>query len=214
MFGITGIFGGSIINQFGPRVTLTIGAMGYSLYAGSLWYIDLGKGGWFNIFAGFVCGITSGLLWSTQGYITTTYATEKEKGKYIATTWLFNASGSVMGASIVLGLTANNRTVSGVPSAVYTTFITIECVGILVASLLMDPAKVRRDDGRPLAVFTPLPWLQELKALFKACTEPKMLLITLAIYSSEMYLSMCGTFNSVYLNARSRALANVSSFQF
>ncbi len=115
-----------------------------------------------------------------------------------------------MGASIVLGLTAKNTTISGVPPAVYITFITIECVGIIVASFLLSPSKVRRDDGRPLAVFTPLPWLQELKALFRACTEPKMLLITLSIYSSEMYLSMCGTFNSVYFTARSRALANVS----
>lgn len=98
----------------------------------------------------------------------------------------------------------------GVPHAVYITFITIECCGILVASLLMDPSKVRRDDGRPIAVFKPLPWLQELKALGMTILEPKMLLITLAIYSSEMYLSMCGSFNSVYFNSRSRALANVS----
>lgn len=74
----------------------------------------------------------------------------------------------------------------------------------------MSPTKVRRDDGRPLAIFTPLPWYDELKALGKACAEPKMLLITVSIFSSEMYLSLCGTFNSVYLNARSRALANVS----
>lgn len=112
--------------------------------------------------------------------------------------------------AIVLGLTAQNTTVSGVPSAVYITFITIECCGILVAALLMNPSKVRRDDGRPLAVFTPLPWFQELKALGKSCAEPKMLLITLSIFSSEMYLSLCGSFNSVYLNSRSRALANVS----
>ena len=112
--------------------------------------------------------------------------------------------------AIVLGLTAKNTTISGVPSAVYITFITIECCGILVAALLMNPTKVRRDDGRPLAIFTPLPWHRELKALGKACAEPKMLLITLSIFSSEMYLSLCGTFNSVYLNSRSRALANVS----
>lgn len=67
MFGLSGIFGGSVINQLGPRITLMIGATGYSIYAGSLWYLDEGKGGWFNIFAGFICGITSGLLWSTQG---------------------------------------------------------------------------------------------------------------------------------------------------
>lgn len=37
MFGISGIFSGSLINQIGPRYTLMIGAVGYSIYAGSLW---------------------------------------------------------------------------------------------------------------------------------------------------------------------------------
>lgn len=37
MFGLSGTFGGSLINQVGPRITLMIGASGYSLYAGSLW---------------------------------------------------------------------------------------------------------------------------------------------------------------------------------
>lgn len=119
--------------------------------------------------------------------------------------------GSVVGAAIVLGVTINNTSVSGVPSSVYIIFICLECAGLLIAGLLLDPSKLRRNDGRPIASFTPLPWYQELKALGLTCLEPKMALITLSIYSSEMYLSLTGAFNAWYFNARTRSLANVST---
>lgn len=114
-------------------------------------------------------------------------------------------------AAIVLGVTVNNTSVSGVPSSVYTVFICLECAGLLIAGFLLDPSKIRRNDGRPIASFTPLPWYQELKALGMTLLEPKMALITLSIYSSEMYLSLTGAFNAWYFNARTRSLANVSA---
>lgn len=76
----------------------------------------------------------------------------------------------------------------------------------------MDPSKIRRNDGRKIADFKPLPWRQEIVSLFKTILEPKMTLLTLAIFSSEFYLSMTGSFNAFYFNARTRALANVSCF--
>lgn len=120
------------------------------------------------------------------------------------------ADGKCFHTAIVLGVTVNNTSVSGVPSSVYTTFICLECAGLLIAGLLLDPSKIRRNDGRPIASFTPLPWYQELKALGLTLLEPKMALITLSIYSSEMYLSLTGAFNAWYFNARTRSLANVS----
>lgn len=39
LFGASGILGGSIINKIGPRWALMIGATGYPIYAGSLWYV-------------------------------------------------------------------------------------------------------------------------------------------------------------------------------
>lgn len=41
LFGASGILGGSIINKIGPRWALMIGATGYPMYAGSLWYVYL-----------------------------------------------------------------------------------------------------------------------------------------------------------------------------
>ncbi|RDW67551.1 hypothetical protein BP6252_08947 [Coleophoma cylindrospora] len=209
IFGASGLFSGSLINQIGPKYTLMIGAVGYSIYAGSLWYIDAGDGTWFTLFGGFCLGSTSGLLWGTQGYITTTYPDERQKGKYIATSWVLNATGSLVGAAVVLGVTVNDQSSSGVPRSIYITFICLECCGILVASLLMDPSKVRRNDGRGIADFKPLPWKKEIASLFTTILEPKMALVTLAIFSSELYLSMTGSFNAFYFNARTRALANL-----
>lgn len=40
LFGASGILGGSIINKIGPRWALMIGATGYPMYAGSLWYVS------------------------------------------------------------------------------------------------------------------------------------------------------------------------------
>lgn len=112
--------------------------------------------------------------------------------------------------AIVLGVTVNDTSVSGVPSYVYTTFICLECFGLLTAGLLLEPAKLRRTDGRAIASFKPLSWWKELKALGWTCLEPRMTLITLSIFSSEMYLSLTGAFNSWYFNARTRSLANVT----
>ncbi len=39
LFGASGLFSGSLINQIGPKFTLMIGAVGYSIYAGSLWCV-------------------------------------------------------------------------------------------------------------------------------------------------------------------------------
>jgi hypothetical protein len=35
---LSGFFGGCVNNQLGPRYTLMIGASGYPIYVGSLWY--------------------------------------------------------------------------------------------------------------------------------------------------------------------------------
>lgn len=41
---------------------------------------------------------------SSIGYITTCYPTEAEKGKYIATSWVLNASGSIVGAGMFFSI--------------------------------------------------------------------------------------------------------------
>ncbi|KAF4818311.1 putative membrane protein [Colletotrichum siamense] len=208
LFGASAVVGGGVINKIGPRYSLMIGVTGYPVYCGSLWWIDKGEGKWFVLFGGAWLGLSAGILWAVQGYICTCYPIESEKGFYIATTWILNALGSVVGSAVVLEINISNTSSSGVPPAVYLTFICLECAGIFVAALLMDPSKIRRNDGRPIASFDAESWSRELKSLFLTLKEPRMTLITLAIYSCEMYLSLSGSFNSFYFNSRTRSLAN------
>ncbi|KAF4883541.1 putative membrane protein [Colletotrichum fructicola] len=208
LFGASAVVGGGVINKIGPRYSLMLGVTGYPVYCGSLWWIDKGEGEWFVLFGGAWLGLSAGILWAVQGYICTCYPIESEKGFYIATTWILNALGSVVGSAVVLGINISNTSSSGVPPAVYLTFICLECAGIFVAALLIDPSKIRRNDGRPIASFDAESWSRELKSLFLTLKEPRMTLITLAIYSCEMYLSLSGSFNSFYFNSRTRSLAN------
>jgi len=72
-FALTGLVSGGINNLLGPRLTLCIGSLGYSLYIGSLWCFQTQGTRWFLIFAGGVLGVSAALLWSAQGSIMMSY---------------------------------------------------------------------------------------------------------------------------------------------
>ncbi|KAE9574062.1 hypothetical protein CGMCC3_g9923 [Colletotrichum fructicola] len=127
LFGASAVVGGGVINKIGPRYSLMLGVTGYPVYCGSLWWIDKGEGEWFVLFGGAWLGLSAGILWAVQGYICTCYPIESEKGFYIATTWILNALGSVVGSAVVLGINISNTSSSGVPPAVYLTFICLDC---------------------------------------------------------------------------------------
>lgn len=56
-FAIMGFFAGSVNNILGPRLTLSLGASGYSLYIGALWSFQVHGTRWFLILAGALLGI-------------------------------------------------------------------------------------------------------------------------------------------------------------
>lgn len=59
--------------------------------------------GAFVVASGGVLGICAGLLWTAQGSLMLSYATEDQKGRFIAIFWgIFNL-GAVVGASVSLG---------------------------------------------------------------------------------------------------------------
>jgi len=79
LFALVGLFGGTILNILGPRLSLMIGSVGYPLYVGGLWYYDRSGNSWFPLFSGAVLGCTSGCLWTAAAYVQFTYAEEKHK---------------------------------------------------------------------------------------------------------------------------------------
>lgn len=64
---VTGVFGGSINNQIGPRYTLMLAASGYPIYLGALWSLDKGSVSAFTYVAGTWHGICAALLYSATG---------------------------------------------------------------------------------------------------------------------------------------------------
>ena len=208
---LSGFFAGSINNKIGPRCTLALGASGYPLYIGALWWLDRGSGVWFAYLAAVYHGAGAALSFSAAGYVVSSYSVEQNRGRYTAAMWAAIGIGSSVGAAIVLGITwAAHTKHSHVPTAVYAIIVAIQCVGVLVALLLADPSQVRRNDRRPIAYFVSLTWREELLALRSSLTTPTVLLLALGFLSSQMPLSFVGSLNAFYFNARSRSLVNVS----
>lgn len=100
-----------------------------------------------------------------------------------------------------------------VPPTVYISIIIIQCVGFVAAALLQSPEKVRRNDGQAIAYFKSATWRQEFTALPKSILTPAVLLVSLALFSSQLNLVLTGSVNAFYFNIRTRALANVSKYE-
>jgi MFS family permease len=69
LFTFSALLGGTMINTFGPRITMMFGVTGYPIYIGGLWYFDSYGKLWFPVLAGAYLGITAGCLWSVAGTI-------------------------------------------------------------------------------------------------------------------------------------------------
>ena len=116
--------------------------------------------------------------------------------------------------AIVLGIVARSTSrVSHVPPSVYVSIIVLQCIGVLVALLLVDPRRIERGDGRPIARFKHLTWRKEFTALPKTLMTPGILLISLAFFGCQIPISLAGSLNAFYFDARTRALANVSTLR-
>lgn len=101
--------------------------------------------------------MSAGWLWTTSGYIITSYSTEATRGKFIAVQGVLAAMGSVVGSALTFGIVdglPSTTTSTSVPTAVYACFTALMITSPFVAALLLiDPSKIRRADGEPVAVF-------------------------------------------------------------
>ncbi len=72
-------------NAIGFQYTLSLGSIGYPLYAAGL-YLNSRTGATWLVYLGSVtCGISAGLFWSVEGAIATGYPEQHKRGRYIAT---------------------------------------------------------------------------------------------------------------------------------
>lgn len=211
IFFLVGWFGGSTMNLIGPRFTFFLGAIGYSLYTGGLWYFDRSGNSWLAYFGGAAEGISAALLWASANGIAYSYAEEKEKALYMTIQWALCETGSTIAAIVALciNMQATDQD-SGAPTAVYIVFVVIQVFAMVMAlTLLVRPNKVVRSDGTKLAFFKAPTLKNELIGIRDMIKDYKFMLLLPAIFAAEMALALQSSLNGYYFNLRTRSLNNV-----
>ncbi|GAA5878115.1 hypothetical protein JCM16303_002851 [Sporobolomyces ruberrimus] len=206
-FAVVGFFAGPIINKIGARLALSIGAAGYALYMGSLLNYNIHETSGFVIAAGAILGVCAGLLWTAQGSLTLSYATEATKGRLFALFWMIFNLGGVLGSAIELGLVYNSET-NTVGNSVYIVFMTIGAATVLLPITLVSPSKMVRSDGT--RVIPPIhPTVKnQFVGLYKILRNDYLIFFLFPYFlaSNWIYVLQFNNFNSVQFTLRGRAL--------
>jgi len=205
-FALTGLVSGGINNLLGPRLTLCIGSLGYSLYIGSLWCFQTQGTRWFLIFAGGVLGVSAALLWSAQGSIMMSYPLEKDKGKAFGIFWAIFQFGSFIGSVIALAINIRSGKLSAVSTATYLAFIIIMFIGTASTMLILPPEAIIREDGTLVKVEASSSVRQELHSFIKVLKDKRILLLLPMFFASNYFYAYQGALNAFYFDGPTRAL--------
>ncbi|KAJ4231196.1 hypothetical protein NW757_013930 [Fusarium falciforme] len=209
-FATTAFFGGTVCNLLGIQKTLFVGTIGYPLYVGSFLSYNHNQNEPFVISAGAILGICAGLLWTAQGAIMMAYATEGEKGRYIAIFWAIFNAGAVIGGLVPL-IQNISSTQSSVGDGTYIGFLALTLVGCFSSIALCKTRRVIRPDGSAIAVTQQPTWKSEILGVWKVIhSQPAILLLFPLFFASNWFYTY--QFNDVNLarfNIRTRSLNNL-----
>ncbi|KAL4977203.1 hypothetical protein BDW66DRAFT_159052 [Aspergillus desertorum] len=190
---VTCFLGPFLTNLVGFRYTLSLGSIGYPLYAAGL-YLNNRTGVTWLVYLGF-------------GAIATGYPEDRKRGRYIATWFTFRNFGNIIGGAISLGINANHNKRGQVGFETYLGFIAIQCLGCVIGLLLPNPEKVTRDDGTKIATNTDsIHWKTEAKAMWKRGKSKPILLLTPLFWYFGWVQAYPGTYLAMYFTVRSRVL--------
>ncbi|KAI0225399.1 hypothetical protein L0F63_001739 [Massospora cicadina] len=210
-FTVFGILGGGIVNVMGTKYSLAISGLGYAFYSASyLIYRELGEdGAWVVVLAGAILGVCAGVLWSAQGSIMMSYASENSKGFYISVFWIIFNLGPVLGSIIPFALNYNS-TSGALSSGTYVGLIVVMAFGCLLSLALCPIRRVVRDDGKPVVFTRYENVVREGVEVIKVFTNWKMIsLVPLFVASNWFYTYQFDLFNGVINNVRTRAFSNI-----
>ncbi|KAL4882103.1 MFS general substrate transporter [Aspergillus karnatakaensis] len=200
VYTIAGWCAGPVLNHLKPKWTIILGGIGYPIYVGSLWYYDRVGGQAFPLTGGAILGVCAGLLWTASGFIQFAYPEEHDKGMYITWQWVLTSAGSTVGALIAFVPTIHETEAAGVSNAVYIAFLVIMASAIVAAFfLIVDPADVRRSDGRHIAAFEKATPKKEILGILSVITDLKIIILLPAMFVGEMCLALTSSINGTYL---------------
>ncbi|OAA42316.1 DUF895 domain membrane protein [Beauveria brongniartii RCEF 3172] len=209
---VTCFAGPWVTNAIGFRYTLSLGSIGYPLYAAGLYLNNRTGATWLVYFGSVACGISAGLFWSVEGAIATGYPEQQKRGRYIATWFTFRNFGNIIGGAISLSLNHADNKRGKIGYEAYQAFIAIQCLGLLFGLLLSNPDKVQRDDGTWIQTSKgSIHWQTELRAMWKHLSSKSILLLTPLFWYFGWIQAYPGTYLATYFTVRSRALASLLS---
>lgn len=209
-FAVVGFFSGTFANRLGIKLTLSLGGLGYCIYAASYLCYSHTKNHGFVIFAGALLGVCAGLLWTAQGVIMMSYPPEESKGRYISWFWIIFNLGAVIGSLIPLGQNINK--ISGpVTDGTYAAFIVLMFVGAILALFLCNADKIEREDGSHVILMKNPSWTSEIKGLWETLyLDPWIILLFPMFFASNtFYTYQTNDMNGAHFNTRTRALNNL-----
>jgi MFS family permease len=209
-FAVVAFFSGSIANKLGIKVTLSIGGLGYCIYAASfLSYNHNGNAG-FVVFAGAFLGVCAGLLWTAQGTIMMSYPSEDKKGRYISLFWMIFNLGAVLGSLIPLAQSVN-QTSGSASDGVYAAFIVLMFLGAVIALFLCNAGSVIRPDGTKIILMKNPSWVSEFKGLVETFTSAPWIVLLFPMFfaSNAFYTWQFNDFLGAHFNIRTRSLNNL-----
>ncbi|KAH8677666.1 major facilitator superfamily domain-containing protein [Xylariales sp. PMI_506] len=210
VFAFVGFFSGTFANKLGLRVTLALGGLGYSVYAGAILCFKHTENMGFVIFSGCFLGLCAGLLWTGQGAIMMAYPPEQSKGRYISWFWIIFNLGGVVGAFIPLGQNINNTTTDATDGT-FIGFIVLMLFGAFLALFLCDADKVQREDGSHVILMKSPSWKSEFIGLWQTMyADPWVVTLFPMFFVSNMfYTYQQNGLNGAHFNARGRSLNNL-----
>ncbi|KAI1089380.1 major facilitator superfamily domain-containing protein, partial [Rostrohypoxylon terebratum] len=203
---ITCFFTPWLTNIIGFRWTLSIGTLGYPLYAAGLYVNNRFGSTWFVYVGAIACGVTGGFFLCVEGAIATGYPESHKRGRYIATWFTFRNLGNIVGGAISLSLNINITQRGQVGYKTYLGFIAIQCLGCVFALPLSEPDKVQRDDGTRINIQKGIAWRTEVREMWTLLRSKSILLLTPLFWYFGWTQAYPGTYLATYFSVRSRAL--------
>ncbi|KAF8838978.1 MFS general substrate transporter [Paxillus ammoniavirescens] len=205
-------FSGTVNNKIGAKWTLFLGTFGYALYVGSYLAINIHpNAGGFVVGAGAVLGMTAAFLWTAQGSLMLSYATEAQKGVFISIFWGIFTLGAVVGSAVTFGQNFHS-TDNSVGNGTYVGIMILSLVGVIIPLLMADPDKMIRTDGTKVVTPRHPSWKSEFYNLWVAIRSDPMVLLLFPMFfaSSYFYTWQFNDYNSALFNIRARSLNNLT----
>jgi hypothetical protein len=205
---VTCFAGPWLTNAIGFKYTLSLGSIGYPLYAAGLYLNNRTGATWLVYLGAVTCGVSAGFFWSVEGAIATGYPEAHKRGRYIATWFSFRNCGNIIGGAVALAINHRTTQRGQVGYQTYLAFIAIQCLGPFVGLLLSNPENVQRDDGTRIEAPRDVHWRTELAAMWRLLRSRSILLLTPLFWYFGWIQAYPGTYLATYFTVRSRALGS------